>query len=121
MALTVKARRHDDIVLVECTGRLVFGEETTLLRAEVKQLLTESRFIVLDLARVKDVDSGGVGTLVGLYTSAQAAGGDLKLVNANKKILQTLKITRLLGIIKVYDREQDAVTAFRLERTATAS
>ncbi|MBZ5647207.1 MAG: STAS domain-containing protein [Acidobacteriia bacterium] len=123
MALEVKARKLRDVTVVQCAGRLVFGDETTLLRTEVKELLTKNPRIVLDFGEVRDIDSGGVGTLVGLYTSATAAGGGLKLARGNKKVLQTLSITRLLDIIRVYDRVEDAIAAFGSEpaRAAQAS
>ena len=113
MALEMKVRRTADGVVVSCAGRLVFGDETTELRALLKDIMPEDPRIVLDLAGVRDMDSGGVGALVGLFTSATNAGGELKLAAANSKVKQTLSITRLLGIIRAYERVEDALAAFR--------
>ncbi len=113
MPLELKVRKTAEGVVVSCAGRLVFGDETTELRTLLKDLVAEDPRIVLDLAKVRDIDSGGVGTLVGLFTSATNAGGELKLAAANDKVKQTLSITRLLGIIRAYERVEDALAAFR--------
>ena len=113
MTLELTVRKTADAVVVSCSGRLVYGDETAELRAVLKDVMGEDPRIVLDLARVRDIDSGGLGTLVGLFTSAVRAGGELKLAGANAKVLHTLSITRLLGIIPAYERVEDALVAFR--------
>ena len=112
MPLQIKTEKRADAVVLFCAGRLVFGEETAELRARVKESLAEDPRIVLEMSGVRDVDSGGVGTLVGLFTSATAAGGDLKLVSLSPKVMQTLHITRLAGILHIYDRLEDAIASF---------
>lgn len=94
---------------LDCRGRLVFGEETDALRQQVKAALAVTPFVVLNLSEVRDMDSGGVGTLVALFTSAQSAGGDLKLVNPSSRVLEVLRITKLLGIFRVHAREEEAL------------
>ena len=75
MKLTLATRMKDGILLVDCSGRIVFGEESSLLRSTVKTALSENNRIVLNLGEVNYIDSGGLGTLVALRTSAQNAGG----------------------------------------------
>ena len=109
MPLEIKIHRLPEAVIVECVGRVVYGDETTQLRTQVKNLLSENPRVVLDFRQVRDVDSGGVGTLLGLLTSALAAGGLLKLACINKKVHQTLSVTRLLGILRAYDTVEQAI------------
>ena len=113
MLLKMSARLSDGILVLDCSGRIVFGEETAALRETVKKLLTETRQIVLNLGGVTYIDSVGLGTLVALYSSARAAGGGVKLVNLTKQVGDVLQITKLLTVFEVYDNEQDAVRSFR--------
>ncbi len=113
MPLELKTRKVSEVVVVECAGRVVFGDETSRLRSFVKELLPQTPRVVLDLQNVRDVDSGGVGLLLGLLTSAVSAGGGLKLARINQKVRHTLTITRLLGILTAYDTVEKAVAAFR--------
>ncbi len=111
MPLEIQERREGSAAVLVCRGRVVFGEETSQLREKVKAALSGTPFIVLNVAEVRDIDSGGVGTLVALFTSAQSAGGDLKLVKPAARVAEVLRITKLSGIFSVYASEEDAVKA----------
>lgn len=113
MALELEIGRADDVIVVWCRGRIVFGEETTELSKKVRALLPESAQIVLNLGAVSYTDSGGLSTLIGLVVSARRAGGDIKLCNLSRSIHDVLRITKLLTAIEVYSGEQEAVSAFR--------
>ncbi len=113
MNLKMSTRLLDGIVVLDCSGRIVFGEETTALRETVKTLLNETRQVVLNLAGVNYIDSGGLGTLVGLYTSARNNGGNIKLANLTQRVGDLLQVTKLLTVFDVYDGEDKAVRAFR--------
>jgi anti-sigma B factor antagonist len=103
---------NDGIVVVDCAGRIVFGEETAELRDKVKSLIAASSRIVLNLADVTYIDSGGLGTLVALYTTAQNAGGAIKLANLTQRVGDLLQVTKLLTVFEVYDSEQKAIQSF---------
>ena len=51
MALKLTQRSVDGVKVIECSGRIVFGQEATELRDEVKKELSETNRIVLNLAR----------------------------------------------------------------------
>ena len=73
---------------------------------------------VLNLGGVSYIDSGGLGTLVGLYTSARAAGGDIKLANLTQRVGDQLQITKLVTVFEVFDSEEKAVNSFKARATA---
>lgn len=113
MTLKMSSRLLDGIVVLDCSGRIVFGEETNALRETVKSLLNETKQIVLNLGDVNYIDSGGLGTLVGLYTSARGQGGSIKLANLTHRVGDLLQVTKLVTVFDVYDGEDKAVRAFR--------
>jgi anti-sigma B factor antagonist len=103
----------DDILVVDCGGRIVFGEESAELRETVKKLIAQSGRIVLNLAHVSYIDSGGLGTLVALYTTARSAGGSIKLANLTERVGDLLQVTKLLTVFEVFDSEKGALESFR--------
>jgi anti-sigma B factor antagonist len=113
MQLKLDTRTVDDIVVVDCSGRIIFGEETSQLRDTVKKLLPEHRRIVLNLSGTNYIDSGGLGTLVSLYTSAQNAGASIKLANLTQRVGDLLQVTKLVTVFDVYDSEAKALDSFR--------
>ncbi|MGA2375855.1 MAG: STAS domain-containing protein [Candidatus Sulfotelmatobacter sp.] len=113
MQLKVTTRTKDGVLVVDCTGRIVFGEESSLLRETVKQAVTENNRIVLNLGEVSYIDSGGLGTLVALRITAQNAGGTIKLTNLTKRVGDVLQVTKLLTVFDVYNSEAEAIESFR--------
>lgn len=100
-------------MVVDCSGRLVFGEESASLRDTVKKLVAQSPNIVLNLHEVNHIDSGGLGTLVSLYTTARNAGGAVKLARLSQRVGDLLQITKLLTIFEVFDDEEKAAKSFK--------
>jgi anti-sigma B factor antagonist len=109
---------NDGIVVVDCAGRIVFGEETSELRDQVKALISEGSRVVLNLGEVSYIDSGGLGTLVALYTSARNAGGAIKLARLTRRVGDLLQVTKLLTVFEVYETEEEAVDSFRKSAAA---
>jgi len=102
-----------DILVVNCDGRIVFGEESAELRDTVKKLLGQNNQIVLNLGGVTYIDSGGLGTLVALYTTAHNAGGAIKLSNLTQRVGDLLQVTKLLTVFETYTTEEEAIRSFR--------
>ncbi len=113
MTLKLGTRVVDGITVVDCHGRIIFGDESLMLREAVKELLKTSKDIVINLANVNYIDSGGLGTLVGLYTSARSVGGMIKLANLTHRVGELLQVTKLLTVFEVYDSEEQAVRSFK--------
>jgi anti-sigma B factor antagonist len=113
MQLKLATKTKDGIIIVDCTGRIVFGEESSLMRETVKKAISENNRIVLNLGEVNYIDSGGLGTLVALRTTAQNAGGTIKLTSLTKRVGDLLQVTKLLTVFDVYNSEAEAVESFR--------
>ncbi|HTW32041.1 MAG TPA: STAS domain-containing protein [Candidatus Sulfotelmatobacter sp.] len=114
MQLKLTKRTVDGILAFECNGRIVFGDESSLLREEVKKAIADgAKRIVLNLGEINYIDSGGLGTLVALHTTAHNAGGTIKLANLTKRVGDLLQVTKLLTVFEVYGSEYEALEAFR--------
>ena len=113
MQLKLATRNEDGVLVLDCVGRIVFGDESGYLRDTVKQLILENKRIVLNLGEISYIDSGGLGTLVALYTSANSAGASIKLASLTKRVGDLLQVTKLLTVFDVYENEEQALEAFR--------
>lgn len=113
MQLKLSTRTVDGVTIVDCGGRIVFGDESALLRDTIKKLIGENSRVLLNLSGISYIDSGGLGTLVALYTTARNAGGSLKLVNLTQRVGDLLQVTKLLTVFEVFDNEQKALESFR--------
>ncbi len=113
MRLRISTRQIENVIIVDCYGHLVFGDETTLLREQVKALLRTNPRIVLNLRDLTFLDSSGMGALIELFTSSQRAGGCLRLSSLSKHIRDALTITKLMVVFEVFPDEFAAVASFR--------
>jgi len=95
----VRTYQADDVMVVECEGRLT-SDNAPLLRMEIEDLVPLHPRIVLDLKQVPQMDSAGLGLLVGLYVTARTRGCRLELINANEAIRKLFSITNVLSLFE---------------------
>ncbi|MBI2956226.1 MAG: STAS domain-containing protein [Acidobacteria bacterium] len=114
MPLGIKSRQAGGVTVLELSGKIILGEESSSLRERIRELLANGQNkILLNLENVTFIDSAGVGTLVSSFTSARAQGAQLKLANLTRKFRETLQVTRLLTVFEVFDQEADALASFK--------
>ena len=110
MALSFRSRTVGDITVVKCGGQIVEGAESAALRQHVNDVLQHTPAIVLDLADVHFIDSGGLGLLVRIL--ARTGHGNLKLCGLTSRVAEALKITRLFNVFDCYESEEASIAAF---------
>jgi anti-sigma B factor antagonist len=98
--LTLEIEHTDDLTIVRCHGQLV-SELSNIFYSKVRPIIPATKRIVLDLSDVTRMDSMGLGTLVGLYTSARAAGCEMQLLHVGKRIRELLGLTNLLSVFTI--------------------
>lgn len=112
MHLKIEKRATQGIAILACHGRIMFGDEANLLRSVLRDVLATNRKVVVDLADVNHLDSGGLGMLVGVRSTAKADGAEIKLSGLGQRLRDVLQITKLATVFDVYDTEQQAIESF---------
>lgn len=69
--------------------------------------------IVVDLSKVKFMNSSGLGMLIGGLTTMRKAGGDLRIANATDKIESLLVVTKLITVFKHFKSLDEAVESYK--------
>lgn len=113
MKLNIQAREVHEVAVLDLSGKIVLGEECSSLREQVMQLLAANKNkILLNLGEVSHVDSSGIGLLVEAVLFTAKQGGQLKLVNPSRILVNTLSIARLLSAFEIYANEAEALASF---------
>lgn len=113
MSIKVSTRQLDKVTIVDMSGRITLGEGSSSLRETVRDLLSKGqKKILLNLGDVSYIDSSGIGELVSSFTSVSNQGGQLKLLNLQKKVHDLLQITKLYTVFEVHTDEAAAVKSF---------
>ena len=109
----IDIRKHEDVVVVDLSGKLTAGLGDQILHDTIDELLGENwRKILLNLSEITFIDSAGIGELVSGLKTAQHVGAHLKILNTNERVNSTLFITRLLPLFDVFREEHEALKAF---------
>jgi len=97
-----------------------FGADTELEGA--RSALFKQRFrevigrrtravVVVDMSRVRFIDSQGLGALVATLKSLRAEGGDLVLACSSESVRAVLEITKLTRVFETHPDVESAVAA----------
>ena len=113
MSIKASTRQVEGAAIVDLSGRITLGEGSSTLRETVRDLVSKGqRKILLNLGDVTYIDSSGIGELVHSYTTVQKQGGQLKLLNLQKKVHDLLQITKLYTVFEVHTDEAAAMKSF---------
>jgi anti-sigma B factor antagonist len=95
----VHCYEREEVLVAECHGKLTF-ENTQVLKDSVRDRIPGHKRLVIDLKEVPQVDSSGLGTVVGLYVSGRTRGCQVEIVNASKQIRDLFSMTNLLSLFE---------------------
>jgi len=117
MSLEIHQHEREGITVLEMKGRITLGKEATAMRDKVAELVAGAkRNLVFNMAGVDYIDSTGLGALVMCATTVRKAGGNVKLVNLNKRNIELLVMTRLATSFEIFTDEGDAVGSYYPDR-----
>lgn len=107
--LEIQKRNNGDLTVLDLEGNIIMGGGSAKLRDEIRKLVGEEKTeILLNLEKVKYIDSSGTGELLSAVGLVNEAGGHLKLANLSDKVREVLTLSSILPILEVYENEQAA-------------
>src|SRR5579863_3825051 len=113
--MRVESQIRDGVGIIRPEGRFVTGCDAAL--DATRDYLQEAGIAkaVLDLSQVPYVDSTGLAFVVELHKWLSSRGGQLVLTNANDRIREVLRMTRISEIVLLFDNAEDAECELRGE------
>jgi anti-sigma B factor antagonist len=110
--LYINERRVEDVTILDLKGReRIRG--VMALDESIRCLAREGKIqVLLDLAWVKHIDSGGLGQLVSSHVTLDEKGGALKLLHMTESVRELMTVSKLFTVFDVYDDEPEALASF---------
>jgi anti-sigma B factor antagonist len=123
VGLQISIRESDDVTILDLRGRsTINGGESELLDRYLKKLIANgARKLLLNLADLNQVDSSGVGVIVGTCASLRRQGGDLRVLRPTGLVLEVFRVLHLLEAVASFEDEAQALTSFRSRGYAGSS
>jgi anti-sigma B factor antagonist len=113
VSVKLNTRQVGDVSVIDVAGRITLGEGSAALREAMRDLIAKNqKKILLNLGEVNYIDSSGIGELVSGFTTVTNSGGNLKLLNLNKRVKDLLQITKLYTVFDVHEDEAGAIRSF---------
>jgi anti-sigma B factor antagonist len=114
--MTINENFVGDVVVLELKGNLMGDPETTELREKIRSLVSDGfQKVVLDIAKLKWVNSSGLGALISSLATVNNGGGDMRIANVTEKINSLFMITQLIKVFKSFDSVDRAVASFLVD------
>lgn len=113
MALAIVEKDFGGVTVLELSGQISVGEESSQLRYKTKAVLDSGKTdLVMDFARVGYIDSTGLGTILAVFTTARSLGANIKLASLAKKFRDQLHQTGLEKVFEIYEKVEGAVNSY---------
>jgi anti-anti-sigma factor len=107
--LQIERRTLGEITILDCTGRIVVRREAEFLFDAAAFAIERSRSVLINLARVSAIDSGGLGILVLLQRFAETFSSNLNFCNASFLVNEVFALTGLCNVLHLHRTEDDAI------------
>lgn len=69
--------------------------------------------LVFDFKEVTGMDSSGLGALMKIYSDIHRCGGQIAVINVNKRVKNLIVMARLITVFKSFENVDDAVAALQ--------
>jgi stage II sporulation protein AA (anti-sigma F factor antagonist) len=110
MVLQIAGKKVKDTLVVSLEGELDHHTSSEV-RAYIENLLEDPtiRNLIIDMKKLKFMDSSGLGVLLGRYKIISRRGGELGVTGINTQIDRIFVVSGLYKIIKAYDGLKQAL------------
>ncbi len=110
MQLTVEA--IGDVAIVALGVEELDAGNTAEFKRDIAPLLEANTKVVLDLSRLRFLDSSGLGSFLSCLRKVMAQGGDLKLCGMSQQVRAVFELVRMHRILEIHNSREEAVEAF---------
>jgi anti-sigma B factor antagonist len=101
---------RDEYAVVSGAGEIDLATSPAL-RSRLQDAIGRHRVVIVDLSDVTFIDSTGLGVLIGGLRRVNEAGGEMKIVVADPRVLKIFEITGLTELFSIHPSLAEATSA----------
>lgn len=111
--MEMSEQKQDEVVILSIQGEIMGGDEAKGFQDRIYQFIqAEDTRVVVDMGDVKWMNSSGLGMLMSGLTTLRSSGGDLKLARVSDRVRRPIEVTKLDGVLKIYETVEEALTSY---------
>ncbi|MEO8276986.1 MAG: STAS domain-containing protein [Thermoanaerobaculia bacterium] len=110
--MIVEKRRIGPDTLLVVEGVIKLGESASFFAKTLARVLEEEgRHVLVDMAQINQMDSTGIGELVGYLGKFAEARRRLILVAPSERVRRLLRVVQLDSLFPIYETQDAAISA----------
>lgn len=103
---------ENKITILELSGNLLGEKDASpILEAVDMSLANDSNQFVLELSKMKFINSTGLSVLINILTKSKNAGGDMVIVSIPEQLSNLLAITKLTDVFPQAATKEEAIAS----------
>lgn len=103
---------ENDVLIIEIQEENLDASNVRDFRASMQDLIKDNSRVVLNMERLKFVDSSGLGALIACLRELNARKGDLRLSNMTRSVLALFELMRMHRVFSIHETTQGATASF---------
>jgi len=113
MNLNVRNHNNPDALIIDMDGDFDLYASHTVKLEIVNLIEKGNHTILINMEKVKYIDSTGIGTLIKIMLLLKPLNGTVKLYNVRETPKRVLKLTMVDKMLEVYETEELAIDSIK--------
>jgi len=110
--MELSTEKIGDVTVVLLLTEVLDAANADEFKTGFASIAEESKKIILELSRVRFIDSYGCRILLSCFRQAKSSGGDLKICRVQETVGTVFELVWLDRVIDVFESREEAVKAF---------
>ena len=105
--------RANGVLVIEYQEENLDASNVRDFRGAIEKLMVNQTKVVLNMSRLKFVDSSGLGALIACLRDANSRKGDFRLSAMSRSVLALFELMRMHRVFSIHDTVDGAVSSFQ--------
>ena len=110
--MEISVEKANDVAIVTIPVAELDAANTDEFKRDMAPVLDSHAKVVLDLTRLRFIDSSGLGAFISCLRKLNAKGGVLKVCGMSKQVRSAFEMVRMHRIVDIHDTREEATRAF---------
>jgi len=111
--MKLRREKRTGYTVLHLEGDVLKTDDRTELSERLGLLVSEVKYLLLDIEKLKRVNSQVLGLFLVTYRTIKKKNGKMGLIRAGKHVMDLLNITSINKLISIYNSEEDFENAIR--------
>lgn len=103
----------NSVLVVEYGEENLDASNVRDFRDSIEKIIKNQSKVVLDMSRLKFVDSSGLGALIACLRDTNSRKGDFRLSAMSRSVLALFELMRMHRVFSIHDTVDGAVSSFQ--------